>query len=85
MSEIGWIGSILLSFCGLPQMILSIKNRRTDGVSSWFLWLWFLGEIFTFIYVLSLTVVSIQLITNYSLNIIFLTVIIYYKYFPNKI
>lgn len=82
METIGWVGSLLLAVCGLPQMIDSIKKGKTEGISVYFLWSWYLGEIMTFIYILTRDEISWQLIANYSLNTIFITVIIYFYYFP---
>lgn len=80
----GWLGALLLSVCGLPQMIESIIKRKTEGISITFLWSWFVGEILTLIYISSQNVLSIQLLLNYSLNVVFIAVILYYYYFPGQ-
>ena len=51
MDNIGWIGSILLAFCGLPQAIESYKTKSSEGLTWGFISMWFIGEIFTIIYV----------------------------------
>jgi len=82
METIGWIGSILLAFCGLPEAIVSIKQGRCN-VSWGFLLMWYLGEIFTLAYIVS-DVFSYPLILNYGLNLTFISTMIYYKLRPRE-
>jgi uncharacterized protein with PQ loop repeat len=77
MEYIGWIGSILLAFCGLPQAIESYKTKNSDGLTWGFLGMWGMGEIFTIIYILPKW--HWPLIFNYTANIIFIGIILYYK------
>ena len=82
IENIGWIGSILLAFCGLPQAIESYKTKSSEGLTWGFIGMWFIGEIFTIIYILPQMV--LPLLFNYTANIIFLSIIIYYKINPKK-
>lgn len=82
MDYIGWLGSILLAFCGLPQAIESYKTKSSAGLTWGFLLMWFIGEIFTIIYIIPKW--HWPLIFNYTANIIFLIIIIYYKIKPKK-
>lgn len=82
MENIGWIGSILLAFCGLPQAIESIKTKSSEGLTWGFIGMWFIGEICTFIYILPK--MDLPLLLNYTANIIFLSIIIFYKLCPKK-
>lgn len=82
MEQIGWLGSILLAFCGLPQAIESIKTKSSEGLTWGFIGMWFLGEIMTFIYILPK--MDLPLLFNYTANIIFLAIIIYFKLMPKK-
>jgi uncharacterized protein with PQ loop repeat len=82
MELIGYIGSIMLAFCGLPQAIESFKTKSSEGLTWGFLALWFFGEILTFAYVLPK--MDLPLLINYSANIIFLLIILYYKVNPKK-
>ena len=82
MELIGWFGSILLAFCGLPQAIESYKTKSSEGLTWGFIGMWFIGEIFTIIYILPQMV--LPLLFNYTANIIFLSIIIYYKINPKK-
>jgi uncharacterized protein with PQ loop repeat len=78
MQTLGWIGSILLAICGLPQAWKSYKEKHSDGISWGFLTLWGLGELFAFVYVLSR--LDYPLIFNMSINLLAISVILYYKW-----
>ncbi len=82
MEYIGWIGSILLAFCGLPQAIESYRTKNSDGLTWGLLLMWFVGEIFTIIYILPKW--HWPLIFNYTANIVFISIILYYKIKPKK-
>jgi uncharacterized protein with PQ loop repeat len=82
MEYIGWIGSILLAFCGLPQAIESFKTKNSDGLTWGFLIMWGVGELFTIIYIIPKW--HWPLIFNYTANIIFISIIVYYKIKPKK-
>lgn len=84
ISLIGGLGVILLAICALPQTIKTIKNGNAKGMSQAFLWCWFLGEVFTLIYLFGKDEYDYLLITNYSANILLLGIIVYYRYFPRK-
>jgi uncharacterized protein with PQ loop repeat len=77
---IGWVGAICFAICGLPQARLSFKQKHSLGVSGGFLALWFTGEVLTIIYVLPKK--DWPLLFNYSCNLVFLCVIIWYWFFP---
>ena len=82
MENIGWLGSILLAFCGLPQAIESIKTKSSEGLTWGFIGMWFIGEICTFIYILPK--MDLPLLLNYTANIIFLAIIIFFKLYPKR-
>lgn len=82
METIGWLGSLLLAFCGLPQAIESIKTKSSEGLTWGFILMWAFGEIFTFVYILPK--MDLPLIFNYTANIIFLAIIIFYKLLPKR-
>ena len=82
METIGWIGSILLAFCGLPQAIESWRTKNSDGLTWSFLLMWGVGEIFTIIYILPKW--HWPLIFNYTANLIFIGIILYYKIKPKR-
>lgn len=82
MEYIGWIGGILLAFCGLPQAIESYKTGKSDGLTWGFLIMWGIGELFTIVYIIPKW--HWPLIFNYTANIIFISIITYYKIKPRK-
>jgi uncharacterized protein with PQ loop repeat len=82
METIGWIGSILLAFCGLPQAVESYKTKNSDGLTWGFLIMWGVGELFTIVYIIPKW--HWPLIFNYTANIIFISIILYYKIKPRR-
>lgn len=83
MELLGWIGAILFAICGLPQALQSYRDKHSRGLNWAFLLAWFFGEIFTLIYVYPKS--DIPLLVNYSVNLVFLIVILWYKIFPRAI
>ena len=84
----GWVGAICLACCAVPQAILSVRQGHSDGISKGLLWLWSLGEIFTLIYLLAQPYDNWNwpLVVNYSANIVFIGIVVWYKIFPkNKV
>lgn len=77
---IGWVSSILFAFCGLPQAIMSYKQGHSRGIASLMLWMWFIGEVLAIVYVLGKIGIDKPLLFNYTVNILFLIVVIRYKY-----
>jgi uncharacterized protein with PQ loop repeat len=76
MDVIGLFGSLLLTFCGVPELYRTIKDKRCH--LGWgFLLMWLFGEIFCFFYGFNLN--EIPLIINYSFNLIVAGVMVFYK------
>lgn len=80
MEFIGWIGSILLAFCGLPQAIECFKKGNAKGINWQFLMMWLSGELFTIVYVFPKN--DWPLMFNYSINVICISVIVWFKMRP---
>ena len=79
MEFIGWLGSIFFAICGAPEAWRSYKNKRCD-VGWGFLALWLLGEVLTLAYVVWKGGTELlPLIFNYTGNIAFILVMVYYK------
>ena len=77
MKYIAWISGLLLGACAVPEVIHTVQKGTND--SSWiFLLMWGLGEIGFFIYVLPKR--DYPLLFNYVLNIILISILIYYKF-----
>lgn len=77
---VGWLGSVFLALCGLPQAIQCWRDGHANGISSSFLALWTSGEILAAAYVIHLG--NAPLIVNYLINIISCLVILRYKLKP---
>jgi len=80
LETVGWIGSMAFALCGAPQAWYSYKQGHSDGISWAFLWLWIIGEVFTLIYVIPKE--HWPLTFNYIGNILFTSVILYFKLKP---
>lgn len=80
---IGWIGGLMFALCALPQALKSYKEGNSRGISWLFLFMWLIGELFTFIYVFNKHLWDFPLLINYALNILFIIIILKYKVFPN--
>jgi uncharacterized protein with PQ loop repeat len=76
MSVVGWVGSLLLACCGLPELIRTLQDKKCH-VGWGMLIMWLSGELLTFVYVLPK--MDLPLLANYSLNIAILLVLCYYK------
>jgi len=79
IESLGILGSVLLALCGLPMLLKALKDKHVDGVSLGFLWMWFLGEVFVFVYVY-FTSMDYILLANYGLNVIVIGKIMLIKY-----
>lgn len=82
MENIGYIGAILLAVCAFPQMIMSIKDGHSIGLSSSFLLSWYIGEICLLYFTVTTIGTGGPLFYNFLANTVMLTVIIKYKYWP---
>lgn len=80
MELIGWISSLCLACCGIPLAWDSLINKHSSGISKKFLWLWFVGEVAGVIYCVYLG--SYPLIFNYGFNILLISPVLYYSYYP---
>jgi uncharacterized protein with PQ loop repeat len=79
---LGWLGSMCLALCGVPQAIQSYQDKHSHGISWGFLLLWGFGEIFAMIYVFEK--LDIPLLMNYAANILIVGIMVYYKIKPHK-
>lgn len=86
---IGWIGNILFAICGIPQVVKTFKTKSAKDLSLLFLWLWFTGELLTFIYIINSDLKTdsfhFPLYLNYIVNIIMACFLLYAKFvYPKK-
>lgn len=78
----GWLGAVLLAFCGLPQAIHSWRTGSSDGITWGFIFMWGLGEVLTVAYIFPK--MDWPLLFNYTANIVFVSVIVRYKAWPRR-
>ena len=65
---IGWIGSLVLSLSGIPQIYKIIKTKSAGDISIQFMAMWAGGLILLLIHTLNLDNYSIPLVANYALS-----------------
>lgn len=73
---IGYIGSLLLSFCGLPELFRTIQDKKCH-IGYGMLAMWYLGEILMLIYVLPTN--DKPLIINYIANTLIISIMVFFK------
>ena len=76
MELIGYTSGLMLALCGLPEAIRSVRNKRCD-IGWGLLLLWLGGEVGLLIY--ELKTMAIPRLLNYSCNILFISIMIYWK------
>jgi uncharacterized protein with PQ loop repeat len=83
MNIFGWIGSLLLSICSIPQAVQCFRQGHADGMNTSMIWLWGSGMLATFFYVAHQG--DIPLMVNYGFNLVTVwAVIAWFKHFPRK-
>jgi uncharacterized protein with PQ loop repeat len=76
MEKIGFIGSILLGVCGIPEVVRTVKDNKCH--LGWnFLLLWFGGELFMLMYVIPMK--DLPLLFNYIFNFALVGIMLFYK------
>lgn len=76
-AAVGWLGGMLLAFCGVPQAWTTVQSGDASGLSWMFLLMWLGGEVCLLYY--SDQFKSPQLYFNYALNILCILIIIMIK------
>lgn len=88
VETIGWVGNILFAVCGIPQVIKTYQSKSAKDLSVVFLWLWFAGELLTFVYIvigdLKTATTHFPMYFNYAVNIFMACFLIYAKYYYPK-
>lgn len=76
---IGFFGATMFALCAAPQAAQCVKQGHAKGINHIFLSMWFMGEVAMLAYTLLAIGVNWPLILNYFLNLVFISVIVYYK------
>lgn len=74
---IGWLGSLMLAVCAVPQFVKTFKTDSAADISWAFLFLWGFGDFLMLIYVWPSG--NAPLIFNYGLNAVIVTGIVNIK------
>lgn len=82
MEAIGWLGSLLLAACALPQAVAVFRGNkivmRMSSFSWTFLIMWFVGDLCLLVYTLKVN--SVPLTLNYGLNAALISYLIAVKW-----
>lgn len=76
MKMISVIGSLLLAFCSVPELIRTLKNKKC-GIGWGMIIMWYLGELCVLSYVLYRQEYILSF--NYALNIAIVSIMVYFK------
>jgi uncharacterized protein with PQ loop repeat len=82
IETIGWIGSLLLSTCGVPLVYDIYKSKNISGTSLKFILWWLSGEILLLIFTIGKNIWAYPILFNYGINIIccIIVLILIFKY-----
>lgn len=83
IETLGTVGAFLLAWCGLPQLVETLRTGHCAGISWGFLLAWFFGEVFVFAYVLD-TNPDWRLLLNYGANAAIIAVLIWFRWRPRN-
>lgn len=78
----GWIYSLCFALSALPQSIKSIKEGHCKGVADGTLLLWSVGELAGVLYGIGIN--EIPIIFNCAMNTVFVSIIVYFRFWPRK-
>lgn len=81
---IGYVAGFLFAFCAAPQAWKCYKQGNAREMAHLTLWMWFFGEILTIYYVWVSKGFDGPLMFNYIMNLVFVTIIMRYKYFERS-
>ena len=80
---LGYIAMVCLITSFIPQVIKSIKDGHSAGVSLGFIMLALVGFVLMWLYIY-LTTPIIPVLLNYGFNSAMILVVLWYKLFPRK-
>lgn len=79
----GFMSTAFLAVCGIPQAYKCFKIGNAKGLSVLFLYTWLVGEVFLIPYAIYLDW-AFPILINAVINLIIVTIIFRYYYFPRK-
>jgi len=82
---VGWLASLSLALCAVPQAITCWRQGHAKGLDSWYLFLWFLGIFLMVMYVFGkYRLEDKPLLLNCCCNLLLIATIWKYKIFPRE-
>ncbi len=79
---LGMVATLLLSLCGVPLLIKTVRDGHCRGLSAGFISAWALGELLMLIYVVCYKPVDLILWANFGLNLGICIVLGLFKFKP---
>lgn len=77
---LGWIATTLFTICYIPQIIKTIKEKTTKGLSFWLLGIQFIANIIALIYATLIHQAPLQIKYILALLFLLLCILIYFRY-----
>ncbi len=82
IDAMGWVGSIMLAVCAVPQAWASYRQGHSDGITKEMLFLWGGGTLLAL--PLQFDREIVQAVVNYNVNLFLIAVIVYFKLYPRR-
>lgn len=80
---LGWTATVLFTLCYVPQIIVTLKQKTTKGLSFWMIAIQFIANIIALVYATLISQAPLQI--KYILALVFLSVCIFtYLRYRNK-
>lgn len=80
----GWIGSFAYAVSAMPQAYTSIKQGHSDGINPWFMILWIVGAIGSFIFISPRLTENLPLLLNFGCGGLSASIVLFYCYHHRK-
>ena len=82
LEMLGWVRSVLLTLCSVPQVIKCHKEQHAKGLAWSFLLMWLVGLLFSVVYSIEKT--ALPLIVGDAVNVFLVGYLISIKWKENK-
>lgn len=79
--KLGWVASILLMFCAMPQVVQSWQQGHSNGLSVVMLAMWFAGTSSMLVFLYPERKQQKQVFCNYIINSCASGIILYFRVF----
>ena len=79
LDYVGWLSTLCFTIAGLPQVIKTIKEGHARGISTGFLFFWYLGNVTGAVY--SIACRNVPLSIGFVVTVLFGSIMVKYKLF----